>query len=312
MWIEHDLDRLVPDAPTQLVIGAFDGLHRGHQALLGEVVAAARAGAGQAVVLTFDPLPRQFFNGNAGHFWLSSLDERLEQFAVLGLDGVIVQPFDTSVATLSARAFLSWIREHLRLAALWAGPDFALGHRREGTLDVLRRLGAELGFEVHTFAPFIWRGAAVHSSDIRRLLSEGRAEEANDLLGRPYRLTGVVCPGEQRGRQLGFPTANLEIPPERLLPRNGIYVCRARLERGAFEAVTNVGTRPTFDHSDVTVETYLLDFDADIYGERLQLDFFTRLRPEVRFDSAASLVVQMHADVVQARRWFAAWDGEIG
>ena len=317
MLFEHELNRLVPEAPTQLVGGAFDGLHRGHQALLGEVVVAARAGAGQAVVLTFDPLPRQFFNGNAGHFWLSSLDERLEQFAVLGLDGVIVQPFDMSVATLSARAFLSWIREHLRLAALWAGPDFALGHRREGTLDVLRRLGVEVGFEVHTFAPFIWRGTAVHSSDIRRLLSEGHIEEANDLLGRPYRLTGVVCPGEQRGRQLGFPTANLEIPPARLLPQNGIYVCRARLERGAFEAVTNVGTRPTVDDGiKANLEVHILDFAQDIYGRTIDVIFRKRIREERKFGSLDELKARIGTDVSIARTHFGlergpqkAWNG---
>ncbi len=306
MWIEQNLSRLDPLVPTQLVIGAFDGVHRGHQALIGAMVAAARALEGQAVVLTFDPMPRQFFNGNPPQARLSSLAERLEQLAILGVDGVIVQPFDATIAALSARGFLAWVRQHLNLVGLWAGPDFALGYGREGTLDVLRQLGAELDFAVHTFAPYMWRGAAVHSSDIRRLVQDGAIEAVNDLLGRPYRLTGTVCSGEQRGRQLGFPTANLTISPERLLPQNGIYVCRAHLARGAFDAVTNVGTRPTFDHSDTTVEAYLLDFDADIYGETLQVDFLARLRPELRFASAAALVAQMREDVVHARHWLAA------
>ncbi|MBN1922359.1 MAG: bifunctional riboflavin kinase/FAD synthetase [Anaerolineae bacterium] len=306
MWIERGLEQLSPTAPTQLVIGAFDGLHRGHQALIGGVVAAARAIAGQAVVLTFDPLPRQYFNGKPARTWLSSLEERLEQLAVLELDGVIVQPFDAALSALPARAFLSRLQEHVHLVGLWAGPDFALGQGRGGTLEVLRQLGIELGFTVHTFAPFIWRGTAVHSSDIRRLLQEGHIEAANDLLGRAYRLTGRVCPGEQRGRRLGFPTANLEVPSERLLPKDGIYICRAHLARGSFEAVINVGTRPTFNHSDTTVEAHLLDFDADIYGESLRLDFLTRLRSELRFASAEALVQQMHKDVAQARRWLAA------
>lgn len=306
MWIERGLEQLSPTLPTQLVIGAFDGLHRGHQALIGEVVAAARAIAGQAVVLTFDPLPRQFFNGNPACTWLSSLEERLEQLALFNLDGVIVQPFDTALSALPARVFLSRLQEHVRLVGLWAGPDFALGQGRNGTLDVVNQLGVEMGFAVHTFEPFIWRGTAVHSSDIRRLLQEGYIEAANDLLGRPYRLTGRVCSGEQRGRQLGFPTANLEVPPERLLPENGIYVCRAHLARGSFAAVTNVGTRPTFDHSATTVEAHLLDFEADIYGESLRLDFLTRLRSELRFASAEALVQQMYEDVAQARRWLAA------
>ena len=306
MWIERDLRRLSPTTPIHLVIGAFDGLHRGHQALIAEMVAAARGIAGQAVVLTFDPLPRQFFNGNPARTWLTSLDERLEQLAKLDLDGVIVQPFDAALSALPARAFLSWLQEHLHLAGLWVGPDFALGRERMGTVEVLRDLSAEMGFTVYSFEAFIWHGTAVHSSDIRRLLQEGHIEEANELLGRPYRLTGKVCPGEQRGRQLGFPTANLAVSPERLLPGNGIYVCRAHLAQGSFEAVTNVGTRPTFDHSDTTVEAFLLDFDADIYGEPLRLDFLTRLRSELRFASAEALVLQMHEDVAQARRWLAA------
>lgn len=310
MWIEHDLNRLAPALPTQLVIGAFDGLHRGHQALISAVVAAAHEMEGQAVVLTFDPLPRQYFNGIPANTWLSSLSERLEQMAALGVDGVVIQPFDAAVATLSAQAFLQWVQTYVRLVGLWAGPDFALGYGREGTLDVLQQLGARMGFAVHTLAPFVWRGAVVHSSDIRRLLQAGHVEKANDLLGRPYRLTGTVCPGEHRGRQLGFPTANLAVAPGRLFPQNGIYVCRAFLERGVFDAVTNVGTRPTFDHSDTTVEAYLLDFDADIYGEALRLDFLTRLRPELRFDSAAALIAQMWLDVETARDWLATHSAE--
>ena len=306
MWIVHELTALSPGIPTHLVIGAFDGIHRGHQALMREMATAAQAAGAQAVVLTFDPLPRQFFNHNPANTQISSLDERLELLATLGLDGVVIQPFTHAVATLSARAFLTWVQQHLRVTDLWAGPDFALGRARDGTLEVLHRLGAELGFVVRPFAPFIWRGAAVHSSDIRQLLTDGRIEAANALLGRPYRLAGVVSHGEQRGRQMGFPTANLAVPPERLLPQHGIYVCQAHLARGVFDAVTNIGTRPTFDHSDTTIEAYLLDFEADIYGEPLRLDFLTRLRPELRFASAAALIAQMRADVVRARDWLAA------
>lgn len=309
MWIVRDLTQLLPTRPTHLVIGAFDGLHRGHQALMRAMVAAARQTEAQAVVLTFDPLPRQFFNHSPASTQLSTLEDRLEWLAALELDGVIIQPFTSAVAALSARAFLTWLCQHVRLTALWAGPDFALGHGREGNVALLGQLGAEFGFRVQLFPPFVWRGTPVHSSIIRQLLLEGRIEAANELLGRPYRLSGPVCPGEQRGRTLGFPTANLALPPERLLPQNGIYVCRAHLAQGTFDAVTNIGTRPTFNHSDTTVEAYLLDFDAEIYGELLRLDFLTRLRPELRFESAAALVAQMKVDVLQARAWLAAYNG---
>lgn len=302
MWIERGLAHLHFKTPTALTIGSFDGVHRGHRALLGEMIAHARAAGMDAVVLTFDPLPRQVF-GQAQHTLLSTLDERLSEFEALGIDGVVILPFDKTTAAIPAADFVHTLVRHLNLAALWAGPDFALGCGRKGDMTFLRRLGGELGYQVQRFSPYLWRGEAVRSTRIREALQAGALDAANALLGRPYALTGVIVHGDGRGRQLGFPTANLVFPPERLLPAQGIYVCRACLPEGIFAAVTNIGTRPTFDLATLTVETYILDFAGDLYGRALRLDFLARLRDELRFASAEALIAQMRQDVADARAW---------
>lgn len=305
MWIREGLTELDVQGPTGVTIGAFDGVHRGHQALIGQLLDEAQGLELQAVVLTFDPLPVQVFQ-QSDNVLLSSLEERVAYLEALGLDGVVVLPFDRELSATPARAFVTQIVEQLHMAGLWAGPDFALGRNREGDLPMLRRLGRELGYQVHTLTPFRWKGLSVRSSQIRELLREGALHKANTLLGRPYRLCGEVAQGEQRGRSLGFPTANLNLSPERLLPENGIYVCRAYVPQGVFDAVTNVGTRPTFDLQEKTVEAYLLGFSGDLYGIPMKLDFLKRLRPERRFDSSEALVRQMREDCREARAWLKA------
>lgn len=304
MWIERDLTQLNLPGPTALTIGAFDGVHRGHQALIRQLVTGARAGGMPAVVLTFDPLPRQVFS-KAPPLLLSSLEERLTYLETLAPAGVVILPFSLEMADTSAQDFVTLLIHHLKLAALWTGPDFTLGRHRAGDLHFLRQAGTRLGFRVHTCEPFLWQGKPVHSTVIRRALLAGRLVEANELLGRPYRLAGTIVHGTHRGRTLGFPTANLNIPVERLLPAQGVYICRAQLAEETYGAVTNVGTRPTFDHGETTVEAHLLDFSRDIYGQRLRLDFLARLRPESKFASAHALSAQLRQDVAQARAWLA-------
>ncbi len=286
-----------------LTVGAFDGVHLGHQALLRRLVEEAHGAGLQAVAVTFDPLPRRFLKRGDSSL-LTDIEERIALLTSLGLDGVAVITFDERIRAMSAEAFVRALLTRWSLVQLWVGPDFALGYNREGDIAHLRELGRRLGFTLHLFDTVItWQGAPVRSSRIRRALREGNLDEANGCLGRPYRLSGTVIHGEQRGRTLGFPTANLELPPERLLPANGVYVCRAHLERGSFGAVTNVGVRPTFDHHTPLVEAHLLDFSADIYGETLQLDFLHRLRAERRFPSVDALVAQIQRDKAAACVW---------
>jgi len=306
MWIRRDTESITLAGPTGLTIGAFDGVHRGHQALIRWMVAGARQAAMQAVALTFDPLPHLVLGlGNAGA--LSTLEERLDFMTPLGLDGVIVLPFDRQMAAISAEDFVTWLVEKLSLAGLWVGPDFALGHNHEGDIPFLEAMGARYGFSVYRFGETAClNGQPVRSSRIRNALKVGDLVEANDCLGRPYRLSGIVEPGHRRGRVLGFPTANLRIPENRLLPANGVYVCRAYLHDERFDAIVNVGTRPTFNQYPPTVEAHLLDFSQEIYGERVQLDFLHRLRDELRFSSLEALAEQIRADRAEALAWLQA------
>ncbi len=289
-----------------LTIGAFDGVHLGHRALIRWMAKGARRAGLYAVVLTFDPLPAQLLSSQSGdeRRVLSSPAERVRLLASLGVDAVIVMPFDRDIMTIPAQTFVTQLVTHLSMRGMWVGSDFALGRGREGDVSFLREVGERQGFEVAVFERVIrWQGRPVRSSRIRQALGAGNLEEANGCLGRPYRLSGTVGPGDRRGRTLGFPTANLKVPSAQLLPAEGVYICRAYLPQGIFDAVTNVGTRPTFAQQGKTIEAHLLGFDASVYGEPMQLAFLHYLRPEMKFDSPENLAVQLHRDVEQTRIW---------
>lgn len=294
--------------PTLLTIGNFDGVHRGHQALMGEMVEAARSSERWAGVLTFDPHPLAVLEPERPLAFLTSLEERLEIFADLGLDFVVVYPFTRATARTPARQFVAALCRRLRMVGLWVGPDFALGNRREGDVAALRALGEELGFELRVVPPFCWAGQSVHSSRIRALLQEGNVGEAAQLMGRPYRLRGQAITGARRGRVLGFPTVNLAVEPRRVLPGDGVYAGWADVEGQRYAAAINVGVRPTFEAGDEadeplrTVEAHLLGFKGQLYGRAVALTFVERLRPEKRFRSAQELAEQLAHDVAATRR----------
>jgi riboflavin kinase/FMN adenylyltransferase len=303
MWINYGIENLELDQPTGITIGAFDGVHRGHKALIRQMVTEARQQAMLPVVLTFDPLPRQISDRGENGLLLT-LEERVSHIKRLDVRGVVVLPFDDALMKTTAESFVRQMVSHLALAGLWVGPDFRLGRNREGDIHYLKAAGQRLGFEVYALRETItWKGKPVRSSRIRRALKKGDLREANGCLGYPYHLTGTVVHGDRRGRELGFPTANLQIPSECLLPANGVYVCRVHLREGIYHAITNVGTRPTFNDSPPTVEAYLLDFSGDLYGSWMSVDFLKYLRPEERFASADELIEQMNRDEMQARRW---------
>lgn len=289
--------------PVFLTIGNFDGVHRGHQALVRELAQASHAAGCLAGLLTFDPHPLAVLRPETPLAYLTSIEERGEILAALGLDFVLLLPFSRQVAAQSAADFMRDLTAHLPVRALWVGPDFALGRGREGTAAHLAELGRDLGYDVQVVPPFTAAGQPVRSSRVRALLAEdGNAAQAAELLGRPYQVWGEVTTGAQRGRTIGFPTANLAVPPERLTPARGVYACWAWREDVGHPAVVNVGVRPTFDNGQRSVEAYLLDFSADLYGETLGLSFVQRLRGELRFPTADALIGQIRADVAAARR----------
>ncbi|HIP86984.1 MAG TPA: riboflavin biosynthesis protein RibF, partial [Anaerolineales bacterium] len=229
--------------PSHLTIGAFDGIHRGHQHLIGSMARAAYAADREAVVLTFDPHPGVVL-GRTPVAALSTLEERATQIEALGIGVLVILRFTPAMAGMPAAHFVRRLRQHLKMVELWVGPDFALGHRRQGNVPHLRELGSREGFTVRVVEPLRWRGEVVSSTRIRAALTAGDIEEANGCLGRPYHLSGTVVHGRRLGRQLGFPTANLEPPSGRLIPANGVYAALAQTERnGTWPAVVNIGVR---------------------------------------------------------------------
>jgi riboflavin kinase/FMN adenylyltransferase len=289
-----------------VTVGNFDGVHRGHQALVATAVADAREMGGTAVALTFDPHPSQVLSPDRAPSALMTLDQKAEVLASLGIDRVAVLPFTIELSHQSPEEFAQrLLHETLGARTVVVGSGFRFGHRRAGDLATLEALGRRLGFQVHGLAPLLHEGAPISSSRIREAVARGDVEAAEALLGRPFFLDGTVARGEARGRRLGFPTANLAVVGE-TLPARGVYVgrCQQRgpVTGGPWGAVVNVGRRPTFGGTTITVEAHLLDFDGDLYDAFVRLSFTARLRDELAFPGPEALVAQIRQDVAAARR----------
>ncbi len=295
-------DNPAPKRPTTVAVGVFDGVHRGHQALLKMMIAAAGARGLATTVVTFFPHPRVVLHGDSGRIYLTSIEDRLHLLKQMGIDEVIIYPFNRETQHLRAADFVGELVERLDMKQIWSG-DFGLGYQREGTAEFLRPLGAKMGFSVHEYpVKFEIHGRQVSSSRIREGLSGGNMEDINACLGRPYRLSGTVVAGARRGRQIGFPTANLDIWEQLILPANGVYAAIATVDNRRYAAATNIGVRPTVDGHNLLVEPHLLDFSGDIYGARMTLEFVTRIRPEMKFGDLEALKSQIAADVEQVRQ----------
>lgn len=299
-----------PTAPTALTIGNFDGLHRGHQALLNELIQIAKQQGLQSALLTFEPHPMAVLRPSAPLQLLTAPLERLHLAAPLGIDLGILLPFTHATAAQEPAEFMGHLVQLFNVRALVVGPDFALGRNRAGNLDVLTELGKTLGYSVHVIQPVDWQSQPVRSSVIRSLVVEGNVEAAGNLLGRPYHATGTVVHGDQRGRQIGIPTANLQIPDNKLWPADGVYATRTyihgRTGVNSFNSATNLGMRPTVGGTEHRFETHLLDFPEaggsdDLYGQTVTVEFVARLRGEKKFANFGELVAQIHADIDQAR-----------
>lgn len=286
-----------------ITIGSFDGVHLGHQEIVRNLVRGARQANLPAVVVTFYPHPAYVLGKRKDPIYLTLPEERAGLLAQLGVDVVISHPFNLQVASLTAKEFMLRLKQHLGFSHLCIGYDFALGRGREGNVETLKILGKELGYEVSAISAVVNGDVTVSSSQIRALILDGEVERASRLLGRPYRLGGDVIRGDARGKALGIPTANLDVLAERAVPKAGVYVCKAIVDGNYWGAVTNIGVRPTFEKQPVLprVEAHLLDFEGDLYGKTLQLDFISRLRDEKHFNGIQALVDQIHRDIDQAR-----------
>jgi riboflavin kinase/FMN adenylyltransferase len=297
-----DLAAIQEKGPTFLAIGVFDGVHRGHQELLRHMSAASKNANARAAALTFFPHPRSVVPGQSSPFYLCTLDDRVELLAEQGIDLVITHPFDDKVRETSATEFVERLCTYLGLSELWGG-NFGLGYKREGDVRFLSRLGEEKGFTVHQFDAFSeWEGRPISSSRVRQAVREGLMEDVTALLGRSYRLRGTVIHGDGRGRAFGIPTANLAVWHEQLMPASGVYATYAWLDGRRYPAATNVGVRPTVNGRSLIVESHLIEFEGDIYGKELIVDFESRIRDEKKFPGLDALVTQIRADIALVQR----------
>lgn len=294
----HDLSSLNLQG-CGLTIGSFDGVHRGHQTLIDKLVSDTHAVGLPAVVLTFFPHPSVFLRGRSPRFYITNPDEKAALLGDLGIDYVITHPFDLDLSRVAARDFLDMLKKHLAFSHLWIGEDFALGYQREGNRIFLEQVRAEYDFELHVIQPVMAEGEIVSSTRVREALRAGDVARVASYLGRYFTVPGEVVQGAHRGKDLGFPTANLRIWEERAYPGPGVYACLVETGQNRWKAVTNIGVRPTFEdgQDQVTIETHLLDFDGDLYGEQIKINFVDRLRDERRFPSPEALLTQIEHDI---------------
>jgi riboflavin kinase/FMN adenylyltransferase len=286
--------------PSVLTVGTFDGVHRGHQALLAEVRRRAVRGGARVAVVTFDPPPRLVLRPDPSYRLLVSLHERVELLHRHGADDVLLIRFDHAVARMTAEAFVGELVDRLGMVELVGGPDLALGHRRQGTPAVLAEIGRRRGFDVALLDQVACDGQPVRSGQIRDLVRAGDVAAASHLLGRAPTVEGPVVHGDHLGRQLGFPTANLELPPERIVPADGVYA--GRVLDPPRTAAVSIGTRPAVGGVDRRIEAHLLDFDGDLYGRTLRVELLGWLREQRKFDGLEALIGQIRRDCEEARR----------
>ena len=287
-----------------LTIGVFDGVHRGHREIIRKLTTDAHANGAPAVLLTFDPHPASVLTGQDIKC-LTTPEERADLLGDLGVDIVITQRFTSDLSTVPAREYMLRLKETLGLKHLLIGYDFALGKGREGNAARLTEIGRELNYTVEVINAVSDESGVISSTEIRKLIATGNVSEAAKLLGYNYSMSGPVIHGDGRGRRINIPTANIDYPKQKVIPANGIYVCWAAIgaQYPKVMAATNIGFNPTFtpERKIPSLEAYLLDFDRDIYGVEVKLEFVSRLRDELKFNSVESLLDQIHDDINKTR-----------
>jgi riboflavin kinase/FMN adenylyltransferase len=281
-----------------LTVGSFDGVHLGHQEVIARTVAAAGAEEAEPTLITFEPHPRCVLDPANCPQSITTLQEKLALIEAHGIEHAIVLRFDRSLAALSPQEFIDRLAAVMDIRRWVIGFDFAFGSQRRGNAEWLRARG----HSVEVVPPFKLGDKGLHSSDVRRLVTIGELEEANGLLGREYSMSGPVEAGDKVGRRLGFPTANIGIEPNKLVPALGAYAGKARAAEGDFLAALSVGYRPTFGGTQLRVEAFLLDFEGDLYQQRLELSFVRYLHPDIKFPTVDDLVSQLRRDVEDTRR----------
>jgi riboflavin kinase/FMN adenylyltransferase len=305
MRLFHGTDNAEIARPTVVTLGVFDGLHLGHQLIMQTVLERARTVGAVPTVITFEPHPRAVLHPESAPPLLQTFDQKIEALGVLGIEQTIVIRFDKLFAQVRAEDFLrDVIADRLHAKEVYLGRGFAFGHDREGNIDLLRTVSKSLGFFADEVAEVRLRGHRVSSSRIRELLQQGCVNVARRMLGRPYGVEGRVVRGAERGVTLGFPTANLH-PQNRVIPRDGVYVTATLIDGQWRRSVTNIGTRPTFgSDNETSVETFVMNWSGDLYGDVVRVRFLHRLRAEQKFSSIEGLKSQIEQDVARAEKYF--------
>ncbi|MGE7774433.1 bifunctional riboflavin kinase/FAD synthetase [Chitinophaga sp. NPDC101104] len=305
MQVHRDLKKLPAFRNAVITIGTFDGVHTGHQHILQQLQEAAHACNGETVIITFDPHPREVLAGDKSVRLLTTLDEKISLLAHWGIHHLVVVPFTREFSERSATAYLEdFLIETFRPHTIIIGYDHRFGHNREGGLELLEAEQEKYGFRLLEIPQQVIQDAAVSSTRIRKSLQEGDVRLANELLGYPYFLNGIVVHGDKMGRQLGFPTANISLNDYRkLIPAQGVYAVTvtAGNDGQLYKGALNIGTRPTFNGTELRIEVFILDFDKEIYDAPIRVDFLEFIRSDRKFDSVEGLVAQMKNDVEQAR-----------
>lgn len=296
-WPEEPLE------PAWITIGNFDGVHLGHQALIANLITHARQDNAPSVALTFWPHPRVYFTQEVEGFYLNDHAEKNELLAQTGLDVILTLPFNQQLADLDTQQFMTQLNSLVPLKGVLVGENFALGKGRQGTGNILQGVCSLLNVPCLEIPPVMLDGKVISSQRIRQTLDSGEVEQTARLLGRPYVLSGYVAPGKHRGSKLGFPTANLYFDIQRKLPRYGVYATLVEVDGQTYQGATSVGIRPTFDDVKFpSVETLLLDFDANIYDKLIHVKFVKYLRDEIKYDHLEDLINQIEQDKNDARR----------
>jgi len=299
MSVEEELAEVSPEKDMLLTIGVFDGVHLGHKYLISRLTEQAKQQNLLSGVVTFRQHPREVLSPQTKLPYLTNLVERAKLLREEGVEAVINLSFTQELAQFSARQFVGLLKKHIRMRGLLIGPDFALGQNREGGADTLRALGRDMDFSVTVIPPQRVNGQVVSSTAIRNALTDGDMKKVTNLIGRSFSLQGRITTGAGRGVGLGFPTANLEIDPKQALPAEGIYATRSYTDGKAYQSVTSIGRRPTFGSNERTVETYILNYQGNLYEHELKIDIVERLRDEKRFDTVDELKKQIAEDVKQ-------------
>jgi riboflavin kinase/FMN adenylyltransferase len=305
MKIFHGTDNANIARPTVLTLGVFDGLHLGHQRIMHKVVERAKAIRAVPTAITFDPHPREVLHPESAPPLLQTLDQRLANLEVLGIEQAIVIPFSREFASNSAEDFITEIiHDRLHAKEVYLGKGFAFGRARGGNIELLRKMSSELGFVADEVDEVQLRGHRISSSAIRKLLADGRVNLVRRMLGRPYGVEGVIIRGDRRGHTIGFPTANLH-PHNRVIPKYGVYATATLIDGVWRRSITNIGVRPTFGtDAEPSIESYIFDFDGELYGDVLRVRFLHRIRDEKKFSGIDELKGQIELDTSRALNYF--------